>query len=448
MISEHASPLATLGGVDAGGQNVYVDQVARHLAERGHAVDVFTRRDDPNLPEVVSLAPGVRVIHVPAGPAEPIPKEQLLPWMDAFADWMGRRLPQAPAYDCIHANFFMSGLVGLELRQRLGLPLVVTFHALGRVRRQFQGPSDAFPEARLAIEERIVGEADVVLAECPQDAIDLQRLYAADPGTIEIVPCGFDPDEFSPGDTVGERRRLGLDPEELIVLQLGRMVPRKGVDNVIRAVARLGAGAGISAHLLIVGGASRDPDVERDPEIRRLADLAAAERVEDRVTFVGRRDRRELAAFYRAADVFVSTPWYEPFGITPLEAMACGTPVIGSDVGGIKFSVRDGETGFLVPPKDPVALAGAIGRLARDPALRARLSRNAVRHVNTRFTWERVARGVEAVYERAIAARSPAVAAVQPAPAAAASSGRAPAPGSARRDRGTATSHSIAGARR
>ncbi|MFL5727079.1 MAG: glycosyltransferase family 4 protein [Chloroflexota bacterium] len=402
MISEHASPLATLGGVDAGGQNVYVDQVARRLAMRGHAVDVFTRRDDPDLPEVVTLAPGVRVVHVPAGPAETVPKERLLPAMPEFADWMVRRLGSGPTYDCIHANFFMSGLVAADLTRALGIPFVVTFHALGRVRRQFQGAGDGFPDERFAIEDRIVREADVVIAECPQDATDLERLYAADPARLAIVPCGFDPAEFSPGDQRAARLALGLDPDERIILQLGRMVPRKGVDNVVRALSRLCRDEALPARLLIVGGASRTPDLEGDPELRRLAALARAGGVADLVTFVGRRDRSELADYYRAADVFVSTPWYEPFGITPLEAMACGTPVVGSNVGGIKFTVLDGQTGSLVPPNDPAALARAIAELCRDPDRLAGIGRNAIRHVNARFTWDRVAQDLEAVYARAI----------------------------------------------
>ncbi|MFL5682662.1 MAG: glycosyltransferase, partial [Chloroflexota bacterium] len=231
MISEHASPLATLGGVDAGGQNVYVAQVARRLAALGDRVDVFTRRDDPDLPPVVDLAPGVRVIHVPAGPPEPVAKEDLLPLMEEFTAWMTARLRRS-SYDVIHANFFYSGLVAADLKASLGLPFVVTFHALGRVRRQFQGDTDRFADERFAIEERIVAEADRILAECPQDEEDLIRLYNADHERIAMIPCGYDPGEFSPMSRPLARMDLGLDPTEPILLQLGRMVPRKGVDNV------------------------------------------------------------------------------------------------------------------------------------------------------------------------------------------------------------------------
>jgi len=285
------------------------------------------------------------------------------------------------------------------LKQRLDVPFAVTFHALGRVRRQFQGSNDTFPTERFAIEERVATEADRIIAECPQDRADLIGLYDADPARISIVPCGFDPDEFSPRSRLAARRELDLDPDESIVLQLGRIVPRKGVDNVIRGVGSLRRDHGLEARLLIVGGSARVPDLAADPELARLAAIARDEGIADRVTFVGRRDRSELATFYAAADVFVSTPWYEPFGITPVEAMACGTPVIGSDVGGIKFTVRDGETGFLIPPNDPAALGDRIARIVGDGATRLRLSAQAIQRANELFTWRHVTQQIAAIYD-------------------------------------------------
>jgi len=403
-ISEHASPLAPLGGADAGGQNVYVAQVARCLAALGHEVDVLTRRDHPDQPVIAQLTDGARVIHVPAGPAAPVRKEDLLPHMGEFRafalKWLGRRTTRP--HHLVHANFFMSALVAAEIKRALGVPFVVTFHALGRVRRLHQGGADAFPEERLAIEDRAVAEADRIIAECPQDELDLIEHYAADPRKIRTIPCGFDPSEFGPMDQGEARRLLGLSPEGPIVLQLGRMVPRKGVDNVIRALARLRASRGISARLLIVGGESREPDPAITPEIGRLRSIAREEGVADSVIFVGARERHELRPFYCAADVFVSTPWYEPFGITPLEAMACGVPVVGSAVGGIKTTVVDGETGFLVPPKDPETLADRLGDVLGDPDLRREMGRRAIGRVNRRYTWRSVARRVANLYEDAL----------------------------------------------
>src|SRR5437868_384210 len=240
LISEHASPLGMLGGVDSGGQNVYVGQLAKYLAESGYEVDVFTRRDGELLPETAEWVPGVRIVHVPAGPPEYVRKEDLLPYMADFTSFVlkfARR--QRRRYELIHANFFLSGLVALEVKRALGIPFVVTFHALGRVRRQHQRGADEFPEERFAIEDQVVAEADHIIAECPQDEEDLIRLYNADPARITIVPCGFDPAELGPMSRPLARLDLGLDPSERIVLQLGRLVPRKGVDTVIRAIARL-----------------------------------------------------------------------------------------------------------------------------------------------------------------------------------------------------------------
>ncbi|MFL5779259.1 MAG: glycosyltransferase [Chloroflexota bacterium] len=410
LISDHASPLATLGGIDAGGQNVYVDHLARQLARIGHEVDVFTRRDAPDLPPVVQRARGVRVIHVDAGPPEPVEKEALHPYMPAFAAAMRERLAADPRrYDLVHANFWLSGMVAVELKHALDLPFVITFHALGRVRRQFQGADDRFPDDRFTVEEEIVREADAVIAECPQDEEDLIRLYDADPDRVAVVPCGFDPEEFRPMSRPLARLELDLDPSERILLQLGRIVPRKGIDNVIEALARLERDHDMPARLLVVGGPDREPDVDGTPELARLAGVAEAEGVRERVTFVGRRDREELATYYNAADIFLSTPWYEPFGITPLEAMACGTPVVGSNVGGIKFSVRDGETGYLVPPRDPDALAERMAHLYRNPKLLAHLGRQGIRRVHDLFTWERVAGSVAELYEEVLATRRLAV---------------------------------------
>jgi len=402
LISEHASPLATLGSIDAGGQNIYVRHVALGLARAGHAVDVFTRRDDPSSPPVVALAPGVRVVHVPAGPPRFVPKERLLGHMGAFARAM-RRILGVGSYDVVHANFFMSGLVGLKLKERLGAPLVTTFHALGLVRREHQGSADAFPAARIDIERRLVRESEALIAECPQDRADLIRLYGAGDARIRTVPCGVDLAEFSPGSKAEARRALGLAADEFVILQLGRLVPRKGIDNVIRALARLDPR--LHARLLVVGGESAEPDERTTPEIARLRTLAAEHGVADRVSFAGRRQREALRDCYSAADVFVTTPWYEPFGITPLEAMACGTPVIGSAVGGIQYSVIDGVTGYLVPPRDPAALAARLAHLHANPALGAALGRAGIHRVRTLFSWDRVAADLAAVYRAVLAPR-------------------------------------------
>lgn len=396
LISEHASPLASLGGIDSGGQNVYVAQVARHLARIGHQVDVFTRRDSPALQPVVPLTRDARVIHVPAGPPAFVPKEGLLPYVPEFSAGIAAHCART-RYDLLHANFFMSGLTALALKEACGIPFVITFHALGKVRLLYQREADRFPPQRVGIEELLVARADRLIAECPQDREDLIRLYEADAERIDVIPCGFDPDELGPGRRT-VRRRLGLRDDEFVVLQLGRLVPRKGIDNVIRAVAELKRSHGITARLLVVGGESDDPDPGLTPEIGRLSAIAEEEEVRGQVVFTGRRPRSVLRDYYTAADVFVTTPWYEPFGMTPLEAMACGCPVIGAAVGGIQHTVVDEVTGYLVQPNDPVQLAERLARLAHNPALARALGRAGIHRVRSSFTWQRVAAELAHVY--------------------------------------------------
>jgi D-inositol-3-phosphate glycosyltransferase len=398
LISEHASPLAWLGGADSGGQNVYVGQVAKYLAARGHQVDIFTRRDSADLPEEMQCGEGVRLIHVPAGPPEAIRKEELLPYMDEFSQFVREFCDHQAGYDIVHANFFMSALVASDIKRSHGIPYVVTFHALGRVRRLHQGSADEFPAERIDIEDAVVAEADRIIAECPQDMVDLIELYGADRNRLAMIPCGFDPDEFWPLDRVAARRELGWQPTEPMILQLGRMVPRKGVETVICSLAHLRDEHGLGCRLAIVGGETRQPDAIVTPEIGRLQNICREAGVEDRVTFEGSRGRGELRTYYSAADIFVTTPWYEPFGITPLEAMACGLPVVGSAVGGIKMSVADGETGYLVPPRDAAALADRLALLLRQPQLRAKMGKNGQRRVHRLFTWERVVAAIERLY--------------------------------------------------
>jgi len=402
FISEHASPLAVLGGVDSGGQNVYVAALSEQLARQGYQVDIFTRRDSTTVEETVNWLPGVRVIHVEAGPPQPVPKEQLLGYMDLFSDQMLQYIRRHNIdYKLVHAHFFMSALVASNIKEALGMPYVVTFHALGLVRKLHQKEQDAFPPERILVERFVVQDADLLIAECPQDKEDLIKHYGADARRIAIAPCGFDPNEFFPIRKEEARAFLHLPKDEKILLQLGRMVPRKGVDNVIRAMGELKSFGG-KLRLLIVGGESDDPDPARTPEISRLQAIAREHGVEDRVTFTGRRGRDVLRYYYAAADVFISTPWYEPFGITPLEAMACGTPVIGSNVGGIKYSVAHRRTGFLVPPHEPAALAAAVRPLLTDPVLYRTMQRNAIRRVNHLFTWDKVADSMQKIYRQVL----------------------------------------------
>jgi glycosyltransferase involved in cell wall biosynthesis len=402
IISDHASPLAVLGGADCGGQHVYVAQLARELGRAGHLVDVFTRRDAAAQRPVVEWTANIRVIHVPAGPPHQIPKEELLPYVDEFARYVTRFVRrQRGDYDIVHANFFMSGMVAQHLKATLGLPFVITFHALGRVRRRAQGSADTFPVARMRIEATLMRAADRVIAECPQDRLDMERLYGAPLSRIAIAPCGFAPDELWPVPMAEARARLGLPRDRFIVLQLGRMVPRKGVDTVIQGVAMLRQRHGVDAQLLVAGGSDGDDGLE----LARLRSLATDLGIGAHVRFDGQQPRHLLRDYYSAADVFASTPWYEPFGITPVEAMACACPVIGSEVGGIKSTVSDGHTGFLVPSRDPAALAERLARLQRHPALARAMGEAGRRRACEHYTWRQVAGQLSAIYAEVLAAR-------------------------------------------
>ena len=494
MISEHASPLAEPGGIDCGGQNVYVAHLARELARAGVAVDIFTRRNAPGLRPVVDWLDGVRVIHVPAGPARHVPKEEMLPYIDAFSRFVARFARRQPVmYDLVHANFFMSGMVASHLRRTLNLPFVITFHALGQVRRLAQGAADGFPAQRIQIESGLMREAGRVIAECPQDRLDMEHLYDAPAPRIAIVPCGFSPAEFWPVPMREARQRLRIPGGRFVVLQLGRVVPRKGVDTVIQSVAMLRQRHGVDAELVIVGGdaptadaghvsttqaiqaapqqagngaegtegaegaegaldgggdalagarravdgvtaafddgagaegatadgaegtlADGDDNTRHDPvghdraqdpapghdgaELARLRQLARELGIAAHVRFEGRQPREVLRDYYAAADVFASTPWYEPFGITPVEAMACARAVVGAGVGGIKNTVLDGITGYLVPPRDPEALADRLARLQRQPERAQRMGQLGRVRACEHYTWQRVAQQVMTVY--------------------------------------------------
>jgi glycosyltransferase involved in cell wall biosynthesis len=398
FISEHASPLGGAGSNCGSSQHIYVAELALALAASGHLVDIYTRREDPGQPEIINWAVHVRVIHIQAGPLVPVEKEGLLGYMKKFADNMlhfivARQL----IYEVIHAHFFMSALVASLIKKTIQTPYVVTFHALGPVRKAFQKEMDRFPPERFDIERFIVQDADRLLAGCPQDKEDLVQYYGADAGKISIVPCGFNPREFFPVDRNEARQRLGLPAEIPILLQLGRMAPRKGVDTVIRALGRL-RNLHRSAKLFIVGGNAEEPDPVLTPEIGRLQGIARDLDMQEQVVFTGRSSRGLLRYFYSAADIFITAPWYEPFGITPLEAMACGVPVVGSDTGGIKYSVLPGKTGYLVTPKDDPAFATAIDRLLTDKKLRSRMGKNGLQRVQRSFTWEKVAKQVAEIY--------------------------------------------------
>ena len=376
MVSEHASPLAALGGADAGGQNVHVDALARILAGRGVAVEVFTRRDDPAVAERVRLQPGVTVVHVDAGPPEPLSKDELLPFMEAFArrlaDWWRREPP-----DLVHTHFWMSGLAGTVAAKALKIPVVHTFHALGVVKRREQGAADTSPPERLGIEQQLVRDVDRVISTCSDEAFELMR-FGLPADRISVVPCGVDLGLFT---TTGPAEARPPDRQRVVVVT--RLVERKGVGNVVEALAQVP-----DVELVVAGGPPRER-LGADPEAVRLRALASAHGVADRVELRGRLPHEDVPRLLRSADVAAICPWYEPFGIVPLEAMACGVPVVASAVGGMLDTVVDGMTGLLVPPRCPERIAEALSELLGDPARRAAMGSVAADRARL-YGWDRV----------------------------------------------------------
>ncbi|MBV9231610.1 MAG: glycosyltransferase [Chloroflexi bacterium] len=409
FLSEHASPVALLGSVDAGGQNVYVDEVSRNLALRGYAVDVFTRRDNPEAPTVIDWAPGVRVINLAAGPAEPRLKDELWPFMPAFRDAFLHFMEHDEArYDLIHGNFWMSGWVATELRRWLNLPVVQIFHAMGKTKQRHQGSADSSPQERISVESQVIQHVDRIIAQCPSEQSELVDDYDADPGKVVVIPSAVNTEVFCPVARAEARRYTGLEPDDFVIVYVGRMQPRKDVRNVVRATARLvqwcaGMPSLPTIKLLLVGGETVEPDPVATPEIGELQRLAAECGITEHVHFIGKRQQDTLRYFYSAGDVAVTTPWYEPFGLTPLEAMACGRPIIGSAVGGITYTIAAGETGFLVPPRDPETLAARLHQLLMEPEMRERMGRAARLRMERKFTWSTVAMSTSALYETLLA---------------------------------------------
>ncbi|MCC3275536.1 glycosyltransferase [Arthrobacter sp. zg-Y40] len=399
MVSEHASPLAALGGVDAGGQNVHVAALSVALAARGHTVQVYTRRDDPGLPDRVQVQDGLEVVHVAAGPALPLPKDDLLPYMGQLAEGMVADWGNQPP-DVVHSHFWMSGLAALEAVQSAAddgarVPVLHTFHALGTVKKRHQGAEDTSPPERTWLEPSVGRRADRVLATCSDEVFELKAMGV--PGSrISIAPCGVDLSLFKsrgPAEPRGRRHRIAA---------VGRLVPRKGVDLAIQALGLLQEAGMADVELLIVGGSSDCAGLESDPEARRLMSLARSLGVADRVLLRGQVPREDMPAVLRSADAVVCAPWYEPFGIVPLEAMACAVPVVATAVGGLIDTVVHGKTGLLVPPRDPAALAAALGELLQNPGYARRLGTAGRQRASARYSWDRVAQETEKAYQLAL----------------------------------------------
>ncbi len=403
MLSVHTCPLATLGGKETGGMNVYVRELARELGRRGLTVDVFTRSQDPQIRRISRrLGDCVRVIHLPAGPEAPYNKNLVYDHLDefvggvqAFAEAEGIR------YDVVHSHYWLSGLVARDLRAAWDTPVVHMFHTLGELKnRVAQSPDEMEPPLRIACEGEIMHSANRLVAATTLERDQMAALYGADATKVSIVPPGVDLDKFRPLPCSEARARIGLPPDHHMVLFVGRIQPIKGIDTLIRAIALvLERRPALRNHigLSLVGGAD---DAAPDSEMMRLKALREELGIGDLVTFLGSRDQDTLVDYYTAASVVVVPSFYESFGMVALEAMACGTPVIASDVGGLSLNIADGFNGYLVASGDVEELAYKITLLLTRDELRRQLGRQA-RAWSEGFSWQIIADETLAAYDLA-----------------------------------------------
>lgn len=388
ILTMHSCPVGRPGERDVGGMNVYVTHVARELAKSGLRVDLFTRCHDPNDHLVTDVAPGARVVHLPAGPMDE-PKEDLHRHVSIFADEVDDfRRKQGISYDLVHSHYWLSGIAANELSARWRVPHVTMFHttALTKMRARV---GEWEPEYRIEGERKVIADADATIVSTEQERSDLIRLYGANPARIRVVSAGVDTQLFQPMEKATARRALGF-AQEKIVLSVGRVEPLKGLDILLMATAILEDKT--ETRVVVVGG-----DSETHPEAFRLRSISKTLGLEGIVTFTGAVPQDRLNVYYNAADVFVLPSYYESFGLVALEAMACGVPVIASRVGGPKNFVKSGVTGYLIDWRCPEPFAQKLDILLHNPMLRASMGRAARLHAET-MGWEKVGQRTTDIY--------------------------------------------------
>lgn len=413
MISYHTCPLATLGGKDTGGMNVYVRDLSRTLGALGVGVDVFTRSQDEHVPHVLhDLGYGNRVVHVPAGPEVPVDKHALPNYLPEFLVSM-RRFIQAKGlhYDLIHSHYWLSGMAALELREEWGTPIIHMFHTLGKMKNRVAASrSEQASQTRLDGEVRLLQEADRVVAATEAEMAQFQWLYKLDTQHVRVIPPGVDTSRFYPMDSSEAKEFVGIEPDQKMLLFVGRIEPLKGLDTLLNAMSILRQRGHLEEKchcLAIIGG---EPDVSRDEmseEMAYLQGLGKSLGLADVVTFLGKRDQDTLQYYYSASEVVVLPSEYESFGMVALEAMACGRPVVASETGGLIFLVKDGETGFHIPAGDATALANKLDELLMDEELRGRIGRQAAEYA-LGFDWSIIAEEIFALYKSLLPAAVPA----------------------------------------
>ena len=402
MISYHTCPLATLGGKDTGGMNVYVRDLTRQLGQMGIHVDVFTRSQDDHVPHVLhELGYGNRVVHVPAGPEIPVPKQELADYIPEFVEGVKQFAAEKDIrYDIIHSHYWMSGIAAESLSEAWGgTPILHMFHTLGEMKnRVARSEAEREGQYRINGEKQVLRRADRVVVATLAELTQLRFLYKANDRKLVVIPPGVDVCHFYPIPADEAKMYVGLKPEDRMVLFVGRIEPLKGVDTLIQAMSCLQWKEERPVHLAIIGGDPAASPEEMSAEMARLQKLCDDLAVGQTVVFLGKRDQDKLPYYYSAAELVVMPSHYESFGMVALEAMACGTPVIASEVGGLAYLVRDGETGFTIPDQEPETLCEKISWLLNDHHLHETMSRRAVEYAQD-YAWEKIAKQIVDVYK-------------------------------------------------
>lgn len=402
MISYHTCPLATLGGKDTGGMNVYVRELTRQLGQMGIHVDVFTRSQDDHVPHVLhELGYGNRVVHVPAGPEHPVPREELADYIPRFVEGVKHfACEKGITYDVIHSHYWLSGIAAAALSEAWGgTPIVHMFHTLGEMKNRIaRSDEEREGDYRLNGERQVLRRADRVIVATLAELTQLRFLYKANVSKLVVIPPGVDVSHFYPIPADEAKMYVGLKPEDRMVLFVGRIEPLKGVDTLIQAMSSLQLNENQRVHLAIIGGDPSASPQEMSAEMARLQKLCDDLSVGQTVVFLGKRDQDKLPYYYSAAELLVMPSHYESFGMVALEAMACGTPVIASEVGGLAYLVKDGETGFTIPDQEPDTLCEKISWLLNDHELQQSMSQQAVKYAQD-YAWEKIAKQIVGVYE-------------------------------------------------
>jgi D-inositol-3-phosphate glycosyltransferase len=396
LISVHGDPAIEIGKEEAGGQNVYVRQVGEALARLGWQVDMFTRKVSTEQDTIVQHSPNCRTIRLEAGVIEFVPRDNLFGYLPEFVDnFLKFQQENGYVYPLVHTNYWLSSWVGMQLKKIQGSKQVHTYHSLGVVKYNTIETIPLIATTRLAVEKQVLETAERIVATSPQEKEHMRTLVSTK-GSIDIIPCGTDIQKFGCVDRQAAREELRIDPEAKLVLYVGRFDPRKGIETLVRAIGQSQFRDSDKLQLIIGGGSrpGHSDGIERD----RIESIVSELGISDFTTFPGRLSQEILPYYYAAADVCVVPSHYEPFGLVAIEAMASGTPVVASDVGGLQFTVIPEETGLLPTPQDPAAFSSAIDRILSNPHLRDKWGQGGRQRVENKFSWDGVASQLSQLY--------------------------------------------------